>query len=66
MNILGIGVDIVENIRINKALKKSQFINRIFTPSEILIAKKGFVINKNNEKKVIIFNGIQKNIKDKN
>lgn len=31
---------------------------------EILIAKKGFVINKNNEKKVIIFNGIQKNIKD--
>ena len=40
MKILGIGVDIVENIRINKSLKKSQFINRIFTPSEILIAKK--------------------------
>ena len=40
MKILGIGVDIVENIRIHKSLKKSQFINRIFTPSEILIAKK--------------------------
>ena len=40
MKILGIGVDIVENIRINKSLKKSQFINRIFTPSEILIANK--------------------------
>ena len=40
MKILGIGVDIVENLRINKLLKNIQFINRIFTPSEISIARK--------------------------
>ena len=40
MKILGVGVDIVENLRINKLLKNIQFINRIFTPSEISIAKK--------------------------
>ena len=44
MKILGIGVDIVENIRIQKSLKNIIFIKRIFSNSEILLAKK--IINK--------------------
>ena len=40
MKILGIGVDIVDNSRIEKSLKNKLFIKRIFTNSEILIAKK--------------------------
>ena len=40
MKILGIGVDIVENSRITKLLKNMNFIKRIFSNSEILIAKK--------------------------
>ena len=40
MKILGIGVDIVENIRIHKSLKNISFIKRVFSSSEILIAKK--------------------------
>jgi len=40
MKILGIGVDIVENSRIAKSLKDTLFIKRIFSSSEILIAKK--------------------------
>ena len=40
MKILGIGVDIVENSRITKSLKNNHFIKRIFSNSEILIAKK--------------------------
>jgi holo-[acyl-carrier protein] synthase len=40
MKILGIGVDIVEKSRINKSLKKDQFINRIFSKQEILTGKK--------------------------
>jgi len=40
MKILGIGVDIVENIRIHKSLKNNSFIKRVFSSSEILIAKK--------------------------
>ena len=39
MKILGIGVDIVENSRIAKSIKKDLFIDRIFSKSEILIAK---------------------------
>ena len=39
MKILGIGVDIVENIRIHKSLKNVSFIKRIFSSSEILLAK---------------------------
>ena len=39
MKILGIGVDIVENSRITKSLKSKLFIKRIFSNSEILIAK---------------------------
>tara|TARA_B100000795_G_scaffold180327_1_gene136539 strand:+ start:120 stop:506 length:387 start_codon:yes stop_codon:yes gene_type:complete len=40
MQILGIGVDIVENSRITKLLNSKLFIKRIFSSSEILIAKK--------------------------
>ena len=40
MKILGIGVDIVENSRISKSLKNNLFIKRIFSNSEILIAKR--------------------------
>ena len=40
MQILGTGVDIVENFRIRKLLKDKNFINRIFTNSEILLSKK--------------------------
>ena len=46
MKILGLGVDIVENSRINKSLKSSIFIKRIFSNSEILSAKK--IKNKKN------------------
>ena len=46
MKILGIGVDIVENARITNSLKNSLFIKRIFSDSEILIAKK--IKNKKN------------------
>ena len=40
MKILGIGVDIVENLRIKKSLKNKLFIKRIFSSSEIIAAKK--------------------------
>ena len=40
MKILGIGVDIIENSRIAKSLKDGVFIKRIFSESEILMAKK--------------------------
>ena len=39
MRILGVGVDIVENSRISKSLRNYIFIKRIFSNSEILIAK---------------------------
>ena len=40
MKILGIGVDIIENSRINKSLKNKLFIKRIFSNLEILNGKK--------------------------
>ncbi len=40
MNIIGNGVDIVQNQRIKKSLKKSGFKSRIFTKYEILHSKK--------------------------
>ena len=40
MKILGVGVDIVDNTRISRSLKNSLFVNRIFSNSEILLAKK--------------------------
>ena len=39
MKILGIGVDIVENIRIHKSLKNISFIKRVFSNTEIFLAK---------------------------
>ena len=39
MKILGIGVDIVENIRIHKSLKNISFIKRVFSSLEILLSK---------------------------
>jgi len=39
MQILGEGVDIVEKRRIKKSLKNKHFIKRIFTNTEILLAK---------------------------
>ena len=46
MSILGIGTDIVENLRIRKLLKNKKFINRIFTKNEIENSKK--ITNKTN------------------
>ena len=40
MSILGIGTDIVENLRIKKIIKNKKFINRIFTKNEIEKSKK--------------------------
>jgi len=40
MQILGIGVDIVSNLRIQKAIKKNSFVNRVFSKSEIYQSKK--------------------------
>ncbi len=40
MNIIGNGVDIVENKRIKNSLKNKNFINRIFTKNEISKSKK--------------------------
>tara|TARA_B100000945_G_C19871516_1_gene362998 strand:- start:67 stop:453 length:387 start_codon:yes stop_codon:yes gene_type:complete len=40
MDIIGNGVDIIENSRIKKSLKLKGFINRVFTKSEINKSKK--------------------------
>ncbi len=40
MNILGIGVDIVDNNRIKILIKKKLFINKIFTKKEVNHSKK--------------------------
>ena len=40
MEIIGNGVDIIENKRIKKLLKNKKFINRIFTKNEINQSKK--------------------------
>jgi holo-[acyl-carrier protein] synthase len=40
MQILGIGVDIVSNLRIRKSIKNNSFINRVFSKSEIYQSKK--------------------------
>ena len=39
MEIIGTGVDIVENLRIKKSLNNKEFIKRIFTTTEILLSK---------------------------
>ena len=40
MKIIGIGVDIVDNIRIKKLIRNKQFISRIFSTKEISQSKK--------------------------
>ena len=39
MKILGIGIDIIENSRIKKSVKKKSFLNRIYSKEEIKLAK---------------------------
>ena len=46
MNIIGIGVDIVENNRIKKSINNKKFINKIYTENEIYLSKK--IKNKTN------------------
>ena len=46
MTILGIGVDIIQNKRIEKLLKDKKFINRTFTKNEISLSKK--ILNNKN------------------
>ena len=40
MKMIGIGVDIVDNIRIKKLIRNKQFISRIFSTKEIIQSKK--------------------------
>jgi len=40
MNIIGNGVDIVNNLRIKNSIKNKKFINRVFTLNEINYSKK--------------------------
>ena len=40
MNIIGNGVDIIENLRIQRLLKNSKFINRIYSSDEIQASRK--------------------------
>ena len=40
MQIIGTGVDIVENSRIKKSILNNSFLNRVFTNEEIIISKK--------------------------
>ena len=40
MKILGIGVDIIQNSRIKKAIKNKSFVSKIFSKSEITNSKK--------------------------
>ena len=60
MKILGIGVDIVENSRITKSLSNKLFVKRIFSNSEILIAKtikiKKVIIQKDLLQKKLLLN----------
>ena len=45
MKILGIGVDIVENRRIQKSIKNPLFIKRVYTPKELIKSKYSKAIN---------------------
>ena len=40
MNIIGNGVDIIKNSRINNSLKIKGFLNRIFTKKEMKLPQK--------------------------
>ena len=43
MKILGIGVDIIQNSRIKKAINNKSFVSRIFSKSEITNSKKKII-----------------------
>jgi holo-[acyl-carrier protein] synthase len=45
MKIIGVGVDIIDNLRIKKSIKNNLFISRIFSKNEINRSKK--IKNKN-------------------
>jgi len=38
--ILGVGIDLIKNLRIAKLLKEEAFIKKVFTEKEILLSKK--------------------------
>ena len=40
MKIVGVGVDIIENSRINRLISNKKFINRVFSKSEIIMSKR--------------------------
>ncbi len=40
MKVVGVGVDIVENIRIKKSINNKSFLKRIFSNNEIMLAKR--------------------------
>ncbi len=40
MQILGVGIDIVENLRLKNLIKNKKFIDRVFSKSEVLKSKK--------------------------
>ena len=40
MKIVGVGIDIVESLRVEKSLKNKKFVTRIFSSKEILLSKK--------------------------
>ncbi len=46
MKIVGVGIDIVKNNRVQKLIRNKKFLNRVFTIKEILNAKK--ISNKTN------------------
>ena len=40
MKIIGLGIDIVDNLRIKKLIKNKAFLTRVFTKKEISTSKK--------------------------
>ena len=40
MKIVGVGVDIIENSRINRLISNKKFIKRVFSKSEIIMSKR--------------------------
>ena len=40
MTILGIGTDVVENVRIKNSIRNNKFIKRVFSEKEINLSKK--------------------------
>ena len=40
MTILGIGTDVVENVRIKNAIRNNKFVKRVFSEKEISLSKK--------------------------